>query len=215
MTGSEDEKLIEEIRDILLIPELGKALKHKILELKATISRNIEWLHPEEETETGKKPHSPEGTRFEITRIQGNLWIPFVPGNSCDNIYRVIPQPIVDYIVDHVGNRGTINMEKGLKFPGLKGRAFDLSFEKRNDYCIIGIIREVKEQAVDSISPDNLAAAIEMFSLASKPQKIEMIKLLAFYLANFDDFYRHMAAEFYLHWKPLIDGKLLAKINAE
>jgi len=215
MTGPEDEKLIEEARAILLVPELGKALKHKILELKAAISRNIEWFQPGEETETGKKPHSLDGTRFKITRIQGNLWIPFIPGNNSDDIYRVIPQPIVDYMVDNVGNRGMINMQKGLKFPGLKGRVFDLSFEKQNDYCITGVIREVSKKAVDSISPDNLAAAIELFGISQKPQKIEMIKLLAFYLANFDDFYHHVSAEFYLHWKPLIDGKLFTKITVE
>jgi len=215
MTGSEIEKLIEEARAILLIPELGKALKHKILELKAAISRNIECLQTGEETETGEKPHSLPGTRFEITRIQGNLWIPFIPGNNCDDIYRVIPQAIVDYIVDHVGHRGMINMQKGLKFPGLRGRVFDLSFEKQSGSCITGIIHEVKKKTADSISPDNLATALELFGAAGKPKKIEVIKLLAFYLANFDDFYNHVASEFYLHWKPLIDGKLLPKINAE
>ena len=106
-------------------------------------------------------------------------------------------------------------MQKGLKFPRLKGRVFDLSFEKQNDYCITGIIREVKKKAVDEISPDNLAETIEMFALTSKPKKVDVIKLLAFYLANFDTFYNHVTSEFFLHWKPLIDGELLEKISAK
>ena len=215
MTGSEMEKLIEEARALLLIPGIGKALKHKILEFKAAISRNIDYYQTAEETEVEKKPHTLKGTRFKITRVQENLWIPSIPGDTCDDIYQVIPQPIVDYIVDNVGNTGVINMQNGLKFPGIKGRVFDLSFEKQNDYFITGIIHEVKENGVDSISPDNLAAAMGLPAVIGKPEKIEVIKLLAFYLANFDDFYDQVSSEFFLHWKPLIDGKLLEKINEE
>ena len=215
MTGPEIEKLIEETRAILLIPWIGNSLEHKILELKARISSDMDSFQTGDEAEAEKKPYSLEGTRFEITRIQENLWIPFLPGNKCDDIYRVIPQVIVDYIVNNVGDRGVINMQKGLKFPRLKGRVFDLSFEKQNDYCITGIIREVKKKAVDEISPDNLAETIEMFALTSKPKKVDVIKLLAFYLANFDTFYNHVTSEFFLHWKPLIDGELLEKISAK
>jgi hypothetical protein len=215
MTDSEVEKLIEETRALLLIPGISKALKHKILELKAAISRNIDYYQTAEEAEVEKKPHTLKGTRFKITRIQENLWIPSIPGNNCNDIYQVIPQPIVDYIVDNVGNIGVINMQNGLKFPGIKGRVFDLSFEKQNDYCITGIIHEVKENGADSISPDNLAAVMGLPGVAGKPEKIEVIKLLAFYLANVDAFYNHVASEFFLHWKQLIDGQLLAKINAE
>jgi hypothetical protein len=213
MTGSEVEKLIEEARALLFIPGIGKALKHKILELKAAISRNIDYYQTAEETEVEKKPHTLKGTRFKITRIQENLWIPSIPGNTCNDIYQVIPQPIVDYIVDNVGNTGVINMQNGLKFPGLKGRVFDLSFEKQNDYCITGIIHEVKENGVDSISPDNLAAAMGLPAVTGKTEKIEVIKLLAYYLAAYDDFYDHVVSLFKINWKLLIDNQILSDVN--
>jgi hypothetical protein len=214
MTGFEVEKLIEEARTLLLIPEIGKSLKHKILELKLTISKNIDFYQTEEEAEVEKKPHPLKGTLFKITRIKENLWIPSIPGNTGNDIYQVIPQPIVDYIVDNVGNTGVINMQNGLKFPGLKGRVFDLSFEKQNDYCITGIIHEVKENGVDSIYPDNLAAAMELTAVNGKLEKIEVIKLLAYYLATCDDFYDHVVSLFKLNWKLLIDNQILSDINA-
>lgn len=54
MTGLEVEKLIEEARALLLIPDIGKSLKHKILELKATISGNIDFYQTEEKVEVIK-----------------------------------------------------------------------------------------------------------------------------------------------------------------
>lgn len=213
MTGLEVEKLIEEARTLLLIPEIGKALKHKILELKAMISRNIDFYQTEEEAEVEKKPLPLKGTRFKITRIQENLWIPSTPGNPCNDIYRVIPQPIVDYIVDNGGNSGFIKMQNGLKFPGLKGRVFDLSFEKKNDYCITGIIHEVKENGVDSIYPDNLAAVMGLTTVNGKTEKIEIIKLLAYYLATYDDFYEYVVSLFKINWKLLIDNQMLSDAN--
>lgn len=213
MTGLEVEKLIEEARTLLLIPGIGKALKHKILELKAAISKNIDFYQTEEEAEVEKKSHPLKGRRFKITRIQGNLWIPSIPGNDCNDIYRVIPQPIVDYIVDNVGNTGFINMQNGLKFPGLTGRVFDLSFEKKNDYCITGIIHEVKENGFDSIYPDNLAAVVGLPAVNGKLKKIEVIKLLAYYLATYDDFYEHVVSLFKINWKLLIDNQLFTDVN--
>lgn len=213
MIDTEIEKLIEEARVLLLIPEIGKALKHKILELKATISKNIDFYQTEEEAEVEKKPQSLKGSRFKITRIQESLWIPSIPGNYCNDIYQVIPQPIVDYIVDNVGNTGVIKMQNGQKFPGLKGRVFDLSFEKQNDYCITGIIHEGKENGVDSIYPDNLAAAMGLPAVNGKLEKIEVIKILAYYLATYDDFYEHIVSLFKINWKLLIDNQLFTDVN--
>jgi hypothetical protein len=213
MTGLEVEKLIEEARVLLLIPDIGKSLKHKILELKATISSNIDFYQTEEDAEVEKKPHPLKGMRFKITRIKENLWIPSIPGNPCNDIYRVIPQPIVDYIVDNVGNTGFITMQNGLTFPGLKGRVFDLSFEKKNDFCITGIIHEGKENGVDSIYPDNMAAAMGLPAVNGKVEKIEVIKLLVYYLATYDDFYDHVVSLFNNTWKTLIDNQIL-DVNA-
>ena len=209
MTGLEVEKLIEDARTLLLIPEIGKSLKHKILELKETISRNIDFYQTEDEAEVEQKPQPLKGIRFKLTRIKDNLWIPSIPGNTCNGIYQVIPQPIVDYIVDNADNTGVIKMQNGLKFPILKGRVFDLSFEKENDFCITGIIHEGKENGVDSISPDNLAAVMGLTAVNGTLEKIEVFKLLVYYLATCDDFYSHVVSMFNNTWKTLIDYQII------
>lgn len=213
MKDSEVEKLIDEARSLFLIPEIGKALKHKIYELKAMIAKNIDYYHRPGETEVEKAPQTPKGTRFKITRVKDNLWIPSLPGNTCSDIYRVIPQPIVDYIVENSDDMGVINMQNGLKFPGLKARIFYLSFEKHNDYIIKGIIHEDKENGVDSIYPDNLATIMGLTAVNGRLDKIEVIKLLVYYLATHDDFYDHVVSLFKINWKLLIDNQLFTDVN--
>lgn len=211
----EKEKLLREAGELLTIPNIGQSLKHKILELKLALARNIDYYQPSGEAEIPKQPHFLKGTGFKITRLNKNLWIPSIPGRTEDDVYLFIPPPIVDYIIEQNLEMGVINMQSGLKFPGLKGRVFNLSFEKHTENCISGIINEVSDNECNFISPENLVAEIDRWAFGEKQEKIEVIKLLMYYLITFDNYYNHVAAEFFLHWKQLIDNQLLTQVNAK
>jgi hypothetical protein len=213
MTTTEADELLKEARDLLFIPNIGRALEHKILELKEAIARNI-GSYQITEAPKEQRRHSLKGIGFRINRIGKNLWIPSIPENPKTDVYQVIPQPIVDYIVKTDIDTGVINMQSGLKFPALKGRVFNLSFEKHNYHFITGIINEVKADN-GLLSAENQAAAIDPLLHGETPKKAEVIKLIVYYLANFDPFYNHVASEFFLHWKQLIDHQLLARVNAK
>jgi hypothetical protein len=213
MIKKEKEKLIREAGELLSIPNIGQSLKHKILELKLALSRNIDYYQPDREPEIPKRPHLLKGTVFKITRLNKNLWIPSLPGHPEDDVYRSIPPPIVDYITELELETGVINMQSGLKFPGLKGRVFNLSFEKHAESSITGIISEVTDNECGFISPENLVTEIDRWAFGEKQEKIEVIKLLLYYLITFDNYYHHVANEFFLHWKQLIDNQLLTRVN--
>jgi hypothetical protein len=213
MTTPETEELLNEARDILSVRHFGDALRHKILELKEGIARNID-PHQSTEAPKDRRRHPRNGIDFSITRLGQNLWIPSITAKTETEVYQVIPQPIVEYIVKMDVETGVINMQSGLKFSGLKGRAFNLSFEKHNDHFITGIIEEVKADN-DLLSAENQTAALDLLLHGQTPEKTEVIKLIVYYLASFDIFYNHVASEFFLHWKQLIDNQLLDKVNVK
>jgi hypothetical protein len=215
MIKKEKEKLLREAADLLSIPNIGQSLKHKILELKLAISKNIDYYQPNGEPDVPKKKHFLKGTGFKITRLNTHLWIPSLPGHPKEDVYRLFPAPIVDYITEQDLETGVINMQSGLKFPGVKGRVFNLSFEKSAEDCITGFISEASDNECNIISPDNLVTEIDRWAFGEKKEKIDVIKLLVYYLITFDNYYNHVTAEFFLHWKQLFDNQLLTRANAK
>lgn len=217
MTEKEIEKILKVTRDILLIPICGISLKHKILEIKEGLAMNIEYFRdPDDidETEQKKRDKSLKGVRFEISRLGENLWVPSIPDDPKCRVYDIIPEAIVNHITDMEIKEGVIHMESGLRFHGLKGRVFNLSFEKHNRFYYTGIINEVTANNCNIVSPENLSEHMEILAKGeNKADKIEVIKMLIYHLVNSDTFFNHVASEYFLHWKPLFDNQLLEKFS--
>ncbi len=208
----EQEKIIQDIKELLKFPGIGKSLLHKVEELKEVISGNIEkYCSLIEEHPQRKTGHPPAGTRFELRQLSEKLWIPSIPDNRRSNAYEVIPQPIIDYIVDQEEKAGVIEMKPGLRFPGIPGQVFDLIFEKISPTYIWGIIQPYRENLSEFISPNQQAitSTLTDIDVGEKSDKPEVLKLVLYYLLNHRDYYTHVAAEFFYHWKPLIDSHLI------
>lgn len=208
----EQEKIIQDVKDLLKFPGIGKSLLHKIEELKGVISGNIEkYCSLIEEHPQRKTGHPTAGTRFELRRLSEKLWIPSIPDNRRSNAYEVIPQPIIDYIVDQQEKPDIIEMKPGLRFPGIPGQVFDLIFEKISPTYIWGIIQPYRENLSGFISPNRQAITSTPtdIDVGEKRDKQEVLKLVLYYLLNHRDYYTHVAAEFFYHWKPLIDSHLI------
>ena len=206
----EHEKIIQDAKELLKFPNIGKSLFHKIEELKGILSENIEKYcpliekHPQRQT-----GHTPVGTRFELRRISEKLWIPSISENRSSNAYEVIPQPIIDYIVNHREKTGVIEMKPGLRFPDIPGQVFDLIFEKSSPKYIWGIIQKCQESISEFIYPNRQAVKSASQDVGENSDKQEVLKLVLFYLLNNREYYTHVTAEFLYHWKPLIDSQLI------
>lgn len=217
MTEKEIEKILKVTRDILLIPFCGIALKHKILEMKESLAVNIDYFRDPDDTDETKQKKmdkSFKGVKFEISRLGENLWVPSIPDDSECKVHDIIPDAIVQHIIEKDVKEGMIHMESGLRFHGLKGRVFNLSFEKHNKYFYTGVINEITVDNCNISSPENLSEHIEILAKGeNKADKIEVIKMLIYHLVNSDTFYNYVASEYFLHWKPLFDNQLLEKFS--
>lgn len=206
----EYEKIIQDAKELLKFPNIGKSLFHKIEELKGILSENIEKYCPlMEKHPQGKTSHTTEGTRFELRRMSEKLWVPSLPENRSSNAYEVIPQPIIDYIVNHQEKTGVIELKPGLRFPDIPGQIFDLIFEKSNPKYIWGIIQKYQENISEFIYPNWQAVKSPSPDVGENSDKQEVLKLILYYLLNNQDYYKHVTAEFFYHWKPLIDSQLI------
>ncbi len=206
----EPEKIIRDAQELLKFPDIGKSLIHKIEELKGLLSENLDKYCPFIEKHPQRKTgHTPEGTRFELRRISEKLWIPSLPDRRKSNAYEVIPQPIIDYIVKHQVKPGVIEMKPGLRFPGIPGQVFDLIFEESGPKYIWGIIRQYRENLSEFIYPNRQAINSVSREVGENSDKQEVLKLMLYYLLNNRDYYTQVTAEFFYHWKPLIDSQLL------
>jgi len=200
------DKILRELEDLLNIPEFKKTLTHRIAELKLLLSddighyRNITGM-----IRPGKRTNPAEGIQFELVRLGNSLWIPSLtdqPDQPDSNVFDFIPQIVIDYIIDFDIEPGEIKMISALEFPRLKGRTFNLSFEKHREHFFTGIISERKNEEEDysKINPE-LVEDINFNDM----------ELLFHYLLNFPFFYKHILNEFKLMWKPLIDSDMQRK----
>lgn len=207
-------KLIEEIKDLVEIPEIERILHHKVKELKNALSKNIHLYREIEESLLELKPPKNPGKMhlcgqlFELTLIGKKTWIPSIPDqpNDCD-IYDIIPREIIDFIVEYGVQTGMPILLPGITFPGLKKRKFDLSFEKINNKRFIGIINEYEHEH----EPGEAKKIVKIEKHEGKvdpSEKYKKIKEINRWLLKNDEYFNHVTSEFECRWKPLIESIL-------
>ena len=144
------DKILKELEDLLDIPEFKKILTHRIAELKLLLSDDIgHYRNITRMIRPGKRTTPAEGVQFELVRLGDSLWIPALtdqPDQPDSNVYDFIPQIVIDYIIDFEIESGEIKMISALEFHQLKGRTFNLSFEKHREDFITGIISQRKNE---------------------------------------------------------------------
>ena len=214
-------KLIEEIKDLVEIPEIERILHHKVKELKNVLSKNIHLYRDIEESLLELKPPKNPGKMhlcgqlFELTLIGKKTWIPSIPDqpNDCD-IYDIIHREIIDFIVKYGVQTGMPILLPGITFPELKKRKFDLSFEKINNKRFIGIINEYEHEHEHG-EAKKIVKIKKQEGKVDPSEKYKKIKELNHYLIKSDDYFLHVTSEFKCRWKRLIDSEFLEDINAK
>jgi len=201
-------ELVEEIKDLLDIPEIERIIHHKVREVKHLLSKNIHLYRDLEESILDVEPRKNPGKmhlsghRFELSLIGKRTWIPSIPNFRGDcGIYDIIPQEIIDFIVKYKAKIGMPIMLRGLTFPGFKERKFDLAFEKIKPNRFTGIINEhggVKK----TIDIENYESQVDV------REKYSKIKELNRCLLKNDEYFNHVTSEFECRWKPLLESIL-------
>ena len=142
------EEAIEDFKNFIELPILGKALYLKMRQYKDLISANIEEfaniveLRNLVKKNTDEWPKTSNDHEFEIVNVTG-IWIPVLPKDKDIEAYRILPEKLVNYIVKEAGEMdpGIIHRKNNLTLPGINGREFNLWFEKLQDDYICGIIK--------------------------------------------------------------------------
>jgi hypothetical protein len=189
------EQLLEEVAELIQIPEVGQRLHHKIEELKELYRNNLGYYHEIGLIKTDFSSESFDGKPFLITR-RGKQWEKSIN----------IPQQIVDYVVKSEIEPGLTKMERGVKFPGLTGK-YTITLEKLDNRRITGIIKIEKTTPGSQLDLQPLPPARE-------DDFMEFI----FYLTTNRALYEQIMTDFRLRWKPAIDNRLYFNngfINAE
>lgn len=216
MTGQtaneyENNKIINQFRELLNIPTFKKVMVHKIEELKILLSEDIgHYNELRTMLDAGTVPELSEENKekrvaFQLRRMGKDLWIPILPNQrkGDTDVYQVVPEAVIDYMVEYKTEPGLIVAKPGLKLPALPGKTFDLYFERLREDFISGIIagdRLVGEKPMPE--PPGMDP--------SSPQKdVDLKSLRRFfqYLMNHPVLYTHMINQFELVWKPLLDRR--------
>lgn len=212
-------ELIEEIKDLVQIPEIERILHHRVKELKDALSKNIHLYRDIEESLLEVKPPKHPGKMhlcgqlFELSLIGKKTWIPSIPyqPDDCD-INAIIPREIIDFIVKYDAKPGLPIMLHGLKVPGIKARQFDLTFEKINNKRFTGIINEYEQETGGT---RKIVKIKKHEGKVDTGEKYKQIKELNHYLIKSDNYFLHVISDFKCRWKRLIDSEVLEELNAK
>lgn len=186
----DNQKLIEDVKMIMKMPDLRAALYHKVEEYKSRNAKRIEeYRELENMVDPGKKEKTAEPVkeiRFEIRKKKAGWMVN--PVN--------IPLAVINHILAQDAKPGIIKMQK-LK---LHGKMIDLSFEMHKKDYFTGLIKEKKteketKQIIHSIS-----------QARNTDNKTGDLKTFITYLLNNETLHNWMMREFFGNWKPLIDN---------
>jgi hypothetical protein len=196
MNYIDNEKLIEDVKMVMKIPELRTALYHKVEEYKISHKKRIEEYREIEkmvDPEKKEKPGDPvKEIRFEIRKKKAGWMV-----NPVD-----IPQEIVKHITTMDLTPGIIKMQKFK----IDGKNIDLSFEMQARDCFTGSIKE-KSIKTKKENPSIQARKAD--------NKTGDLKTFITYLMNNKTLCDWMVNEFFEHWKPLIDDDFITSELSE
>ena len=202
------ENAIEDFKNLIELPILGKALYFKMMEYKDAIAANIEEFKDivelrnlvKKNTETW--PKTSNDLKFEIVKIRGTLWVPVITGKKDCEPSKIIPGKLVDYILQMAGEMGPgyIKRDSNLIVPGIKGKVFDIWFEKLRDDYIHGVIKS-------TLFESKISYAVDIEKEFQDLKNIDFDEMYAIFRLMFEsaDFMKQIIKE-YRCWKNLIDS---------
>jgi len=226
----EKQKLLQELGELLNIPQIERIIAHKLEEVKNFYKDEID-LYLDIRNNFRKKAYGNmyvcEGMeaeaqqtfqtyRFELDKDTDNTWKitdiePSLPAGHY--IHEIIPPLLINYMTSFEIHPTRIETAAHFTHPKLRGRTFNLRFTRYSDYHLLGAVTEIQTQVNDAPSASTMESELDNLVDINdyyKNDKAEMnYKELMYYMEKYPAFREHIFSEFFMKWKPLIDGKLL------
>jgi len=221
----EKEELLEEIKEMLNIPQLERIIFHKINELKFFFREEVERyrnlkakfrqeaygdihvldtrLEVENEFQT---------YHFELNLNKKKQWIVSAiepsppPGYETEDI---IPNEIIKYIASIEGNSSKIETQKNVSFPSIKGKRFDLSFMRYSNSLILGTIKGFNipiDDVADTGPPDDLS---DLYYNNQDNNDEKNFRDLIYFMQKYPSVKNYFFTELNMKMRPLIQGKII------
>jgi len=216
-------EILDELDELLNIPQFERIIFHKIEELKTYLRDEISLYQDLKEGFRGAaygKMHIYEERgqkksltyRFQLDKDADGQWkitdidpsLP--PGIKTDD---VVPPLLIKYMDSFSANATKIETVPDFSHPDLEGRAFFLRFAKYSDRHLMGTVTEIKPKG-EAPSPDSESEKLMDINDYYKRDDMGFnYKALMYYMEKFPALKEHIFSEFFMRWKPLIDKKLL------
>lgn len=229
----EKQRLLLELADLLNIPQIERLIAHKVEELKNIYSDEIDlyfglldnyrknaygkmYICGEDENEG---PRTLQTYSFVLDKdINGEWMVTGIEPNppSGKEINDILPPLIIEYLTSFKTNSTKIETATHFFHPKLKGSVYNLRFTRYSDYHLLGSITEVQVSLNDasSFQKGNGLNNLDINDCYRKEEDELNYKELIYYLEKYPAFREHTFSEFFMKWKPLIDGKLLLQLNS-
>ena len=217
--------ILDELNELLNIPQLERIVFHKMEELKLYFQDEIKRYRDLKEyfkkaaygtmeiLEANKEMVKKDQTyHFELHCPAGGSWVataiePSPPSGY--EIYDIIPEKIVEYIGSFVTGPGKIeNLEK-FSLPTLKEKSFDLTFTKYSEWHALGTIRTCKIPIGEGTEGEKPTPSPEIYYYDKKDTDKGDYQELFYYMQKYPPLRRYFFTEFHMKVKPLILGNLV------
>jgi hypothetical protein len=217
-------EMLEELDDLLSIPQIDRIIYHKIEELKTyfkdevTLYMNLKEgfrktaygnMQIYEETE----PKKNQTYQLQLDRNEDDEWeitdIDPSPGYGI-NPNEIVPPMLISYMTSFKANPTKIEIVSNFTHPNLRGRVFHLRFAKYSDRHLLGTVTEVQAETEETSRSDSETAKIVEINDYYKGDASEFnYRELMYYMEKFPALKEHIFSEFFMRWKPLIDQNIL------
>lgn len=217
--------ILEQLNELLNIPQFERIVFHKMEELKLYFKDEIKRYRDLKEyfkkaaygqmEILGANMEMEEKIQvyhFELYSPMHGSWLatslePSPPPGY--EIYDIIPEKIVAYIGNYVTSLGKIEKLEKFSLPTLKEKVFDLSFAKYSEWHALGTIRSHKISTGDSTADEKPDHMTEIYNYNKKDTEKKDYKELFYYMQKYPPLRRYFFTEFHMKVKPLILGNLV------
>ncbi|NIM18021.1 MAG: hypothetical protein GTO45_39000 [Candidatus Aminicenantes bacterium] len=231
------QEILGELEELLNIPQFERIIFHKIEELKLYLKDEIEHYRKlkgyfrklaygdmevlsneedEKEKSVGRNGSIDGDKRgqtyhFELSQEKDNQWnvarLEPSPPPGYD-IYDIIPEEVIEYIVSLDTTTGEIETITDLSLPSVGGIRFDLHFTKYSLHHVLGTIKTHQIEETEVL--DGSAVVMEkIYNYTKKEPEESDYKELLYYMRKYPPLRMYFFTEFHMKMKPLINGKMV------
>lgn len=216
-------EILDELDELLNIPQFERIIFHKIEELKTYLREEISLyrdlkedfrsaaygkMHVYEEVKQKKSLTY----RFQMDKDTDEKWkiTDIEPSpHSTTKIDEILPPLIIKYMASFTTNATRIETVSNFSHPRLEGRTFFLRFAKYSDNHLMGTVTEAQGNS-DTGPTDSESGKLVDINDSYKRDDIKFnYRELTHYMEKFPALKEHIFSEFFMRWKPLIDKDLL------